>query len=204
MIIASVYAPRPPLLTRVLESANRPVALGHVRLAINDLSSGGEQPFVNTEHTVFAVVNGEFYDHEAIKTSLPEPYHFKGASDCEIIIALYLQYGISFLSKLRGEFALCLYDSRSQIFIAARDRYGVKPLYWTFHDGRLLVAAEMKAFLPFGWEPEWDVRSLMEDGWHHDGRTIFKNVNKVCAHFLNIIESALSDKYEAMLTCLPA
>jgi asparagine synthase (glutamine-hydrolysing) len=65
------------------------------------------------------------------------------------------------------------------MFIAARDSFGIKPLYWTVHNGRLLFSAEMKAFLPFGWDPEWDVKSLMEDGWIHDGRTIFKSVNKV-------------------------
>ena len=66
------------------------------------------------------------------------------------------------------------------MFIAARDRYGIKPLYWSIQDGRLLVTSEMKAFLPFGWEPEWDVNSLVEAGWVHDSRMIFKNVNKVC------------------------
>lgn len=179
MTIASVFAPYLHFPTKLFEMTDPHLAFGHVRLAINDLSTGGEQPFANPERTVFAVVNGEFYDHEAIKANLPEPYHFKGNSDCEIVIALYLQYGIYFLSKLRGEFAICLYDSRSQLFIAARDRYGIKPLYWSIQDGRLLVAAEMKAFLPFGWEPEWDVNSLMEDGWAQDDRMIFKNVRKV-------------------------
>jgi asparagine synthase (glutamine-hydrolysing) len=65
------------------------------------------------------------------------------------------------------------------LFIAARDRYGVKPLFWTIQDKRLLVASEAKAFLAFGWKPEWDVRSLIEDGWLHDERTIFKGVYKV-------------------------
>jgi asparagine synthase (glutamine-hydrolysing) len=90
---------------------------------------------------------------------------------------------VHFLSKLRGEFAFCLYDARRQtrqLFIAARDRYGVKPPFWTIQDKRLLVASEAKAFLALGWKPEWDVRSLIEDGWFHDERTIFKGVYKVC------------------------
>jgi asparagine synthase (glutamine-hydrolysing) len=98
----------------------------------------------------------------------------------ENVIALYLHYGVHFLSKPRGEFALCLYDTRRQLFIAARDRYGVKPLFWTIQDKRLLVASEAKAFLAFAWKPEWDVRSLIGDGWLHDERTIFKGVYKVC------------------------
>ena len=95
------------------------------------------------------------------------------------MLALYEEYGPSFLHYLKGEFALCLYDSRKRLFIAARDRYGVKPLFWTVWKQRLLLASEIKAFLPLGWEPEWDVRSLGEGGWIFDDRTVFKNVRKV-------------------------
>jgi asparagine synthase (glutamine-hydrolysing) len=156
-------------------------ALGHVRLAINDLSPDGAQPFHDEEDTVHAVVNGELYDYDALRASLLEKtgYNFKGHSDCEIVIALYKYYGLSFLSHLRGEFALCIFDSRTQTFIAARDRYGIKPLFYNFVGDTLLVAAEAKAFLPLGWEPEWDVASLKEAGWNHDARTIFKGVRKV-------------------------
>lgn len=156
-------------------------AFGHVRLAINDLSPDGAQPFHDEDDNVHAVVNGELYDHEAIRTSLVEKtdYKFKSRSDCEIVIALYKYYGLSFLSKLRGEFALCIYDARTQLFIAARDRYGIKPLFYTFANNKLLVAAEVKAFLPLGWNAEWDVASLKEAGWNHDTRTIFKGVRKV-------------------------
>ncbi len=128
-----------------------------------------------------AVVNGELYDYERIREELIEKsgYKFKGRSDCEIVIALYKYYGISFLSHLRGEFALCLYDSKTRFFIAARDRYGIKPLFWTIAEGRLLIAAEVKAFLPLGWKPQWDVKSLLDGGWNHDQRTLFEGVNKV-------------------------
>ncbi|KAL2350834.1 asparagine synthase [Cryomyces antarcticus] len=162
-------------------SPDNRVALGHVRLAINDLSPDGAQPFHDASDTVHAVVNGELYDHERIRSELLEKtdYKFKGRSDCEIVIALYKYYGLNFLHKLRGEFALVLYDSRTQLFIAARDRYGIKPLFWTIQEGRLLVAAEAKAFLPLGWRPEWDVKSLLDAGWNHDERTLFKGVSKV-------------------------
>lgn len=128
-----------------------------------------------------AVVNGELYDYDRIREELISKtgYKFKGRSDCEIVIALYKHYGISFLSHLRGEFALCLYDSKTRFFIAARDRYGIKPLFWTIAEGRLLIAAETKAFLPLGWKPEWDVKSLLDGGWNHDERTLFQRVNKV-------------------------
>lgn len=95
-------------------------------------------------------MNGELYEAEKVRAELDGLYSFKSSCDCEIAIALYLHYGIHFSSKLRGEFALCLYDARRQLFIAARDRYGVKPLFWTIQDKRLLVTSEAKAFLPFG------------------------------------------------------
>ena len=152
-----------------------------MRLAINDLSPHGAQPFHDQDDAVHAVVNGELYDYEKHRATLAEKtgFRFKGRSDCEIVIALYKYYGLSFLSMLRGEFALCIYDARTRTFIAARDRYGIKPLFYTYVNAKLLVAAESKAFLPLGWEAEWDVASLKEAGWNHDTRTIFKGVRKV-------------------------
>jgi asparagine synthase (glutamine-hydrolysing) len=121
------------------------------------------------------VVNGEIYGHDDIRADLVRDfgYKFKGHSDCEVVVALYKHYGLSFLNQLRGEFALCLYDETKELFVAARDRYGIKPLFWTVVDGKLLIASEMKAFLPFGWKPEWDVRSLVDAGWAIDTRTQF-------------------------------
>lgn len=161
-------------------STNPSLALGHVRLAILDLSTTGAQPFHNLSNTVHAVVNGELYDYDRIRASLEaRGYTFRGTSDCEIVIYLYQEHGISLLQHLRGEFSLCLYDSERNFFFAARDRYGVKPLFWTVQQGRLLVAAEMKAFLPLGWKPRWDVRSVMDGGWRTDQRTSFEGVQTV-------------------------
>lgn len=157
------------------------LALGHVRLAINDLSPDGEQPFHSGDETVHAVVNGELYDAQQIREQLAEKTgcKFRGKSDCEIVVALYQTYGLSFLRHLRGEFALCIYDSRTKTIIAARDRYGIKPLFFTEVQDRLLVAAEMKAFKALGWQPEWDVRSILDRGWAHDQRTLLAGVKKV-------------------------
>lgn len=83
------------------------------------------------------------------------------------------------MSKLNGEYALCIYDSTRQIVVAARDRSGVKPLFWTVVGGRLLIASEVKALLPLGWKAEWDVRSLRDAGWNTEDRTIFRGVEKV-------------------------
>ena len=95
------------------------------------------------------------------------------------MLALYEYYGTSFLSRLNGEYALCIYDASRQIVIAARDRSGVKPLFWTVVGGRLLIASEAKALLPLGWKAEWDVRSLRDAGWNTEDRTIFRGLQKV-------------------------
>ncbi|GME22605.1 asparagine synthase [Neofusicoccum parvum] len=164
-------------------SPDNRIALGHVRLAINDLAPTGAQPFHDPTGSIHAVVNGELYDYAALRASIlrSSPSHaFRGHSDCELVTVLYRQHGLSFLSRLRGEFSLCLYDARAQLFVAARDRYGIKPLFWRVDRARrrLEVAAEAKAWLPFGWAPEWDVRSLLEAGWNHDQRTLFAGVTK--------------------------
>ncbi|KAL9611160.1 MAG: hypothetical protein Q9167_004182 [Letrouitia subvulpina] len=162
-------------------SEDNRVALSHCRLAINDLTPDGYQPMHDTDGGIHTVVNGEIYDYDRIRAHLSQEfnYKFQGHSDSELVVALYKYYGSSFLEQLRGEFALCLYDSTAQFFMAARDRYGVKPLLWTVVDGRLLIAPEAKALLPLGWKPEWDVRALMDESWHFGCRTSFKGVQKV-------------------------
>lgn len=155
--------------------------MGHCRLAINDLTPDGHQPLHSSNGHIHAVVNGEIYDYDRLRADLRHQfgYEFRGRCDSELVIALYETHGMSFLSKLRGEFALCLYDSSKQYFVAARDRYGIKPLFWTVIGSKLLISAEAKGFLSLGWKPEWDVKSIGESGWNHDQRTLFKNVNKV-------------------------
>ncbi|KAL4805873.1 hypothetical protein BDV18DRAFT_14181 [Aspergillus unguis] len=160
-------------------STDNRVGLGHARLSIIDLSHAGDQPFHNTEETVHAVVNGELYDHEKYREELGHEYNFKGNSDCEVVLALYQHYGISFVSKLRGEFALILWDAKRKMLFAARDRYGIKSLYYTVVNGKLLVATEMKSFLPFGWEPEWDVDNLLQKGWLWNNSMYFKGVRRL-------------------------
>ena len=161
--------------------SQRPPVLGHVRLAIVDLSPDGIQPFHDPADQIHAVVNGELYDYDRLRAQMlaETDYRFRGRSDSEIVVALYKHYGLSFLEKLRGEFSVCLYDARSQVFVAARDRYGIKPLFWSVVDGRLLVAAEAKALVPLGWKPEWDVRAIRDASWVSGAETLFRGVSKV-------------------------
>ncbi|KAL7418623.1 hypothetical protein Q5752_007081 [Cryptotrichosporon argae] len=169
-------------------SADARTALGHVRLAINDLSAAGCQPLVSACGRVSAVVNGEIYDFDAFRADLAaEGYVFRSTSDSEIVLALYMKHGLDFVARLRGEFAIAIHDARIGRFVALRDRYGIKPMFWRLArlrsaDGEkevLMCAAEMKAFLELGWEAEWDVGALADGGWGQDTRTVFKGVRKV-------------------------
>ncbi|KAL6713362.1 hypothetical protein ACLMJK_008827 [Lecanora helva] len=163
------------------------IALGHVRLQINDLSPSGNQPLHDEDHSIHAVVNGEIYDYDRLRAEMIEKigYHFRGRSDCELVLALYKCYGFSFLSHLRGEFSLCLYDSRKELFVAVRDRYGIKPLFWTVQNEELMVAAEMKALVPLGWKPNWNVKGIIDGNFQAGSGTIFQDVQKVRpGHFL--------------------
>jgi len=162
------------------------VGLGHCRLSIEDLSDAGNQPLHSEDGGVHAVINGEIYHHERIRNELEQNhgYHFKSHSDSEVVVALYTVYGApAFLDHLRGEFSFVIYDQRQGRIIATRDRFGIKPLFWTIIDEEdervLLFATEMKAFLAMGWKPKWDVQSAFQAGWIIDDRSVFQGTRKL-------------------------
>jgi asparagine synthase (glutamine-hydrolysing) len=155
------------------------VILGHNRLSIIDLTNG-QQPISNETEDIQLIVNGEFYGFEKIRDELQAAGHvFKTQSDSEIAIHLYEDQGLSFVDSLRGEFALCLWDARKSLLVCVRDRFGVKPLFYANIDGRLVVGSEVKAFLPLGLKPEWDIDSVINSGIFFDSRTMFKGVSKL-------------------------
>ena len=121
--------------------------LAHERLAIVDLNSG-EQPLYTPDGQVALAVNGEIYNHREIRAELAG-YEYQTESDCEVILALYEEYGADFLDRLNGIFAFCLYDSRDGTWLVGRDHLGIIPLYQGRDaDGNLYVASEMKALVP--------------------------------------------------------
>ncbi|KAF8881167.1 putative asparagine synthase [Gymnopilus junonius] len=155
------------------------VGLGHARLSIIDVE-GGHQPLHDSEGTVHAVVNGELYDYADLRQKLEEQGRvFQTFSDSELVIHLYKVHGYNLVQFLRGEFAFIIYDSERKVLFAVRDRFGVKPIYYTLLNERLLIASEMKALMKFGWKPEWDVHSIVETGEFNDNRTVFKGVYKL-------------------------
>jgi asparagine synthase (glutamine-hydrolysing) len=126
------------------------VALGVRRLSIVDVA-GGHQPVASEDGAVWAVQNGELYNHQALRAELAASGHrFRSRCDTEIIPHLYEQQGPRFPERLRGKFGLALWDGRGRRLVLARDRLGVKPLYLARVEGLLLFASELKSLLASG------------------------------------------------------
>lgn len=127
---------------------NYNVGLAHRRLSIRDLSSAGHQPLFSESNHVSIIYNGEIYNSEIFYNELvTDGYHFKGRSDTEVILNLYLKYGLELVNKLNGIFAFAIWDSRKNQLFLARDGMGVKPLYYSETSKGFLFASEIKAIL---------------------------------------------------------
>jgi asparagine synthase (glutamine-hydrolysing) len=170
------------------------VLLPGVGLAMRRLSivgiAGGQQPFANEDGTMQVVANGEIYNFPDVKRELIARGHtFRSRSDVEVLVHAYEEYGESFLTRIRGMFALALWDARTRTLIAARDRAGEKPLYYTQTPHGLRLASEIKALLS---RPEvdrtLDVEALDQFLTYEyviAPRTIFKSIRKLPpAHYL--------------------
>jgi asparagine synthase (glutamine-hydrolysing) len=126
------------------------LTIAHTRLAIIDLVTG-DQPMVSEDGSIVLSANGEIYDFERIRSALEaKGYRFKTKSDSEVIIYLYKEYGLGCFEHLRGEFAFLLYDKAKRLLIAARDRFGIKPLYFSRLPDGFVFASEMKAIFASG------------------------------------------------------
>src|SRR6478609_1721225 len=162
-------------------SPDRRVALGHARLSIIDLATG-DQPIASEDQCTHIAVNGEFYGYEVIQQELERSGHrLRTRSDSEIALHLYEDLGTACLHRLRGEFAFVLWDEVNRTIFAARDRFGIKPLYYAFHDQTLYFASEVKALFAAGVPARWDAESVsnsVEFGGHQM-RTLFDGVFQV-------------------------
>ncbi|KGD75362.1 asparagine synthetase B [Tatumella morbirosei] len=122
--------------------------LAHERLSIVDVNNGA-QPLYNAAGTHVLAVNGEIYNHRALRAELGDRYQFQTDSDCEVILALYQEKGIDFLDDLQGMFAFILYDKEKNSWLIGRDHIGIIPLYIGYDEhGNLFAASEMKALVP--------------------------------------------------------
>ena len=159
------------------------VALGHRRLKIIDLE-GGVQPLFNEDHSVVVVYNGEIFNFQEVKTVLEAKGHiFRTHSDTEVIVHAYEEYGDQCPTHFRGMFAFAIYDMPRKRLLLARDRLGIKPLYYHFDGERLLFASEIKPILKaLGKRPGVE-RTLIDFyvsvGYVPGEKTLFKGINRL-------------------------
>ena len=139
------------------------VGLGSVRLSIVDLETG-TMPLSNTDESLWIVFNGEIFNHIELREELLAKNHtFKTQSDTEVIVHLYEEYGPKFLNKLNGQFAIAIWDKTKQELFLARDRVGIRPLFYTTIGNTFVFASEIKSFLEFpGFHPKISEKTLSE------------------------------------------
>jgi asparagine synthase (glutamine-hydrolysing) len=166
--------------------------LGHTRLAIIDLG-GGLQPMANEDQTVWITFGGEIYNHLALRKELELAGHrFATRCDTETLIHGYEEWGVKgLLDRLEGMFAFAIFDTKTGAFVLARDRLGIKPLYYTISDGVLLFASEIKALLAYpGLPREVDRAALTQFltfRYVPAPLTMFKNIAKLpAAHYVEL------------------
>ncbi|HKS55084.1 MAG TPA: asparagine synthase (glutamine-hydrolyzing) [Steroidobacteraceae bacterium] len=155
--------------------------LGHTRLSIIGLNNG-EQPMTSPDGAVHLVVNGEFYGYREIRDRLrASGYRFSTESDSEIALHLYDERGMQAASELRGEFAAIIADERQQAMIAIRDRFGIKPLYYSVVNGEVFFASEIKALLAMGVPAAWDLEGATGGVGRSHEKTEFAGISTVPA-----------------------
>lgn len=124
------------------------LGLGHRRLSVIDLSNAGHQPMVNEKADVVISYNGEIYNFKEIRSELESTgTHFNSQTDTEVVLESYIKWGEACVNRFNGMFAFSIYDRSNKKLFLARDRYGVKPLYWMFKDGLFVFGSEVKSIL---------------------------------------------------------
>ncbi len=182
-----------------LEGKQPNIFFGHNRLAIIDLSSDGIQPFTN-DNKIHIVFNGEIYNYIELRSELlAEGYQFHTKTDTEVIINLYKSKGIDGFSKMNGMWSFIIFDSEKKEIILSRDRFAVKPLYYTFENDTYYFGSEIKQLLPFVKTP-----SINKDTFgnyifsylvEHDNDTFFRNIYKLPQKHTMIIDLQSGEKH---------
>ena len=167
------------------------VCLGHNRLAIIDLDSKSNQPFISNDKNLILVYNGEIYNFPELKKQLSSSYKFKTESDTEIIIAAYQNWGIEMVYKFNGMFSFALWDKTKEELFLCRDRFGIKPLYYLEIYQSIIFSSSLKAVIssyPMDLNiKEEDLIDFIQYGTVHQPNTILEKVKSVPrASFLKI------------------
>lgn len=166
------------------------IALGHRRLAILDLSPAGHQPMFDESRQLAIVFNGEIYNFREIKKEITD-YSFKTQSDTEVILAAYLKWGAGCLHKFNGMFAFAIWDYRNNELFIARDRLGIKPVYYYQQDGLLLFSSEVRGLLNSGLVARKINRAVLNEYFTyqtvHAPNTLVKDVHMLMpGHFMKV------------------
>jgi asparagine synthase (glutamine-hydrolysing) len=169
---------------------DKSISLGHKRLSIIDLSEKGKQPMFNEDESICIVFNGEIYNFQEIKLELEKKGHrFNSNSDTEVIIHAYEEYGHKCLKLFNGMFAFAIWDSNKKELFIARDRIGIKPLYYYFKDNKLIFASEIKSILQHNSIKrilnENCLKQVIYYAFPINGETFLKDINELKpGHFL--------------------
>ena len=161
-----------------------PIWLGHRRLAIIDTSNSANQPMTSADGRYVIVFNGEIYNYRDLRQELKTSYAFATDSDTEVLLAAFSSWGDGFLTRLHGMFALAIWDKQQQRLFLARDRLGVKPLYYASHEGAFAFASRPRALgLVLPQQPQqldWQaLRWYLECGYLPAPHSIWQGVHKV-------------------------
>ncbi len=179
------------------------IGFGHRRLSILDLSPSGHQPMSFADGRYWIIFNGEVYNYIELRGELEESgYNFQTETDTEVILASYLEWGSECLQQFNGMWAFAIYDTIEKEIFMARDRFGIKPLYyWFAPDSSFCFASEIKQFTVYpGWEarinPQRAYDYLIYSYTDHTNETMFSGVNQIPGgyYFIEKIDKILPDK----------
>lgn len=187
---------RGPDATQVFQDKDLAV-LGHNRLAIIDLSIEANQPFTDESGRYVIVFNGEIYNYIELKSELTSAYNFKTESDTEVLLAAYITYGKECLHKLNGMFAFAIWDLQKHHLFAARDRFGVKPFFYTHPKGTFLFSSEIKAIHNSGIQKKPDQRVWINyfcrGSYGMPNETFWEHIHQLPAgHYLEYEDDTIS------------
>jgi asparagine synthase (glutamine-hydrolysing) len=169
------------------------LGLGFRRLSIIDIDAGN-QPMCDSQRRAWIVFNGEIYNYKSIKGDLSKKgYVFNNNSDTEVVINAYLEYGEEFVNRLRGMFSFAIWDDNNKIIILGRDRFGIKPLFYSLNKERLVFGSEMKSILKGGFskkEFDWQaIDSYFSYGYILSPLSIYKDIRKLSPGHLLIVKN---------------
>jgi len=174
-------------------SDDKNIALVNTRLAIQDLTKNGNQPFISQDKRYIIVFNGEIYNFKVLKNKLKE-YNFISNSDTEVLLYLFIKYGENCLKMLEGMFSFAIYDKKKKELFCARDHFGVKPFYYFYEKKQFWFSSELKTFFKLDLNIKKNDKSIYRylsgEYYEHINETFYKNIFKLKpGHYIKINRS---------------